>query len=139
MVMSLFATKAFAQLHEVRGVETRRVIYESDNQYQSDNGGYSGRRYGWEISNRNPFAISVDVSLNSREKSVLYNNQPAGKMGGGVVKTQSIVLKSGESYVFKREDHCSTKVDAKCPVVDDYGYRYSISDYYIEYKAYKLQ
>lgn len=48
-----------------------------------------------------------------------------------LVKTQTIILKSGESYIFKREEHDSTKVHRKSD--------YPISSYYIKYKVFKLQ
>lgn len=124
-VLICFASmNMFAQ--EVRGIETRRVIYDGPEYYSANSGKYSTKYYGWEFSNRNSITVSVDISLWVQAISNGYTTQPAS-----TVKTQSIILKPGETYVFKREEHCSTKVDRSCD--------FPISSYYIEYKAYKLQ
>ena len=120
--MGLFATSVIAQ--EVRGCSTRRVIYEGERyslKYSSEE--YSNQYYGWEIKNNNSVTISVDITLYAQSSYV--------KDGKKAVKTQSIILKPNEAYIFKREEHCSTKVNYSCD--------YPISDYFIEYKAYKLQ
>lgn len=131
MTMCLFTINTFAQ-EEVRGIETRRVIYEGPKYITgySGNNTYATQRYGWEITNRNSITASVDITLYCQvEINCGGNRQPAG-----VAKTQSIILKPGETYIFKREEHCSTEVKHAssncCP---------HISSYYIEYKAYKLQ
>lgn len=125
MAMSLVATSAFAQMQEVRGVSTRRVIYEGIEEYKKYPYGdeVSNRRYGWELTNHNSFKISVDITL-------MYNF-PRTPM---VAKTQSIILKPGEKYVFKAEDLTCTAVDC-----DNCQIKYSVNDYSIEFKAYKLQ
>lgn len=101
---------------EVRGIETRRIIYDGP-QY-SYSSSYSTRYYGWELTNKNSIKVSVDITLSSQTN--------------GVVKTQSVVLKPEETYIFKREEHVSTHVD-------DWTNTSPISMYYIEYKAFKLQ
>lgn len=138
MAMSLFASNVFAQ--EVRGVSTRRVIYESDNQYDADKGGKSGRYYGWEVTNNNSISISVDIYLYKRGAEVTSDSYTT-QIPPTIVKTQSITLKSGESYIFKNEDMCATRVDKECPYLSGYdnNVRMKIQHYYLEYKAYKLQ
>lgn len=121
--MCFASMNMFAQ--EVRGIETRRVIYDGP-EYYIYSGKYSTKYYGWEFTNRNSITVSVDISLWIQAQSNGYTTKPAS-----TVKTQSIILKPGETYVFKREEHCSTKVDKSCD--------FPISSYYTEYKAYKLQ
>lgn len=125
VLMCFASMNMFAQ--EVRGIETRRVIYDGP-EYWANDQEKSTKYYGWEFTNRNSITVSVDISLWCQPLSNGYATIPAS-----VVKTQSIILKSGETYIFKREDHCSTKVDAQdwCD--------YKISGYHIEYKAYKIQ
>ena len=132
MVMGMLASNVIAQ--EVHGISTRRVVYESDNTYRGNNGS-SGKYYGWEVKNNNSIKVSVDITLYCQGQSAVWTNgRDAVPINSDkkVVKTQSIILKPGESYTFKREEHRSTRVDA--PDSD-----YPISSYFIEYKAYKLQ
>ena len=132
MVVSLFVSNVIAQ--EVHGISTRRVVYESDNTYLGNNG-YSGKYYGWEVKNNNSIKVSVDITLYYQgQYAVWTNGYDAVPINSDkkIVKTQSIVLKPGESYTFKREEHQSTRVDSQ-------DSDHPISSYFIEYKAYKLQ
>ena len=117
--ISCFTSFAFAE--EVRGCTTRRVIYEGP-KYQYFSSEESNEYYGWEITNHNSFAINVDLILYA-QGSISSKRE---------VKTQSIILQPKESYIFKREEHCSTRVHK------GYGCDHEISSYFIEYKAYKL-
>lgn len=128
IAISLIGSTAFAQ--EVRGCTTRRVIYEGPEYYRSYSSDKSNKYYGWEIQNNNSIKISVDITLYS-QGGVYTDGYTTVEQGKKAVKTQSIILKPGEKYVFKREEHCSTKVGRDCD--------YPISSYFIEYKAYKLQ
>lgn len=119
VLVCLTSINSFAQ--EVRGIETRRVIYEGP-EY-----GRSNKYYGWELTNRNSCSVSVDISLWAHSIGSKYGTVPAE-----IVKTQSVVLKPGETYIFKREEHHSTRVDGN-------DTDYPISEYHIEYKAFKLQ
>lgn len=123
-LMCLITLITIAQ--EVRGIETRRVIYDGP-KYSCGYNCSSTKYYGWELTNRNSCSVSVDVSLSVQGGADKYGVIPAE-----IVKTQCVVLEAGETYVFKREEHCSTKVDD--PHCD-----YPIRIYYIEYKAFKLQ
>lgn len=128
LAISLIGPSAFAQ--EVRGCSTRRVVYEGPEYTELFSSKKSNKYYGWEIENNNSIKISVDITLYS-QGGVYSNGYTTVEEGKKTVKTQSIILKPGESYVFKREEHCSTKVDYDCD--------YPISSYFIEYKAYKIQ
>lgn len=124
VLMCFLSVSSIAQ--EVRGIETRRVIYDGP-EYSCGYQCRSTKYYGWEFTNRNSCMVSVDISLWSQAVANTYNTIPAS-----TVKTQSVILEPGETYVFKREEHCSTRVD-------DSFCDYPISSYYVEYKAYKLQ
>lgn len=123
IMLCLTSINVFAQ--EVRGIETRRVIYEGSD-YSCGN-----EYYGWELTNRNSCTVSLDITL-SFQGGVFGTDYDVTSVPPQIVKTQSILLNAGETYIFKREEHHSTRV--KC---NDSGY--DISQYYIEYKAYKLQ
>ena len=113
---------------EVRGVETRRIIYEGEEySYGWTNDFTDNKYYGWEFTNRNSITISLDIELWAQSGSVFTQD-------GEIVKTKTVILKPRESYVLKREEHCSTKVSRYRSDCD-----YPISNYYTKYKAYKLQ
>ncbi len=126
-VMGFVSTEAFAQ--EVRGVETRRVIYNGPRYYYSNSPGtdnYSTEYYGWELKNRNSITVSVDVELRAQN--------PFAGGEGKVIKKQTVILAPNESYIFKREEHRCTHVERSW---DDHNNK--ISEYFVVYKAYKLQ
>lgn len=118
MLLCITAIESFAQT-EVKGLETRRVIYNGPSYDIRYTSGTSTKYYGWEIVNHNSITVSVEAELwiNSESR---------------IVKSQDIILKSGERYIFKREEHGSTHVD-----YNDSGW--PISAYYIKCKAYKLE
>ena len=119
MAMSLFTTNAYAQLQEVRGIETRKVEYVGN--YYSDGKLYDWDKnilmYGFEIHNTNSCTVSVDIELyfNCGEKEEL-------------VTTKSVTLKPGETYLFKQESRPGFRKD-----------NHRIDCFYIRYKAYKVQ
>ena len=121
--MSLDITNAFAQ-NEVRGVETKLVTYY-DGKYEY---------FGYEFYNMNSIPVSVDAELyciyKMRDETILE-------------KTKTFVLNSKEKYIWK-------------PSTDDdfdamyrmYGHDPSrkkvpgdsfYTEYYVKYKAYKLE
>ena len=128
-VMSCVSIESFAQ--EVRGVETRIVIYEGSEyrrSYSSDKNIYD-RWAAFEFTNLNSITVSVDATLHHTK--------------AGVRSKKSFVLQPGESYRWKHEQE-STLIDQKR---SDYS-NFKIYDksvwiwenyYYVEYKAFKLQ
>ena len=117
----MLASNAVAQ--EVRGCTTRRVVYESSSSYSIPFASKSSNEYyGWEITNHNSFTVNVDIYLYAQGNAL---------RGADIVKTQSIILKPKESYIFKREEHRSTWVNNQ-------DYDHPISGYYVDYKAYKI-
>ena len=126
VLVSCLTALSYAQ--EVRGCTTRRVIYEGGQYYC--NGSYENQYYGWEITNHNSFSVSVDLMLTA-QGGVWSNGYNTVEQKPRIVKTQSIILKPNESYIFKREEHTSTRV--KCG-----NSEYPISSYSFDYKAYKM-
>lgn len=123
LTLSMFAISAFAQ--EVRGIETRRVTYEGP-QYEEDGRWYT-TYYGFEFHNLNSIKVSVDIELYKRNK---YEPDK-------LIDTKSIVLNLDETYVYKREGDCTFRKGTHPDGISicwDY-----IQDYYVKYKAYKLQ
>lgn len=132
MAMSLFATNAFAQMQEVRGIETRRVVYEGPRYSHYDN--YYTTYYGFEFHNMNSVSVSVDIELYlQKDGTDSWGKQKPDEL----ITTKTVVLRPGETYVFKRESDQSFRKGYR-----DDGYSiggHSIQEFYVTYKAYKLQ
>ena len=109
-VMSFVSIEAFAQ--EVRGVETK-TITNTD----SDGAEYSS----FAFTNMNSITVCVDAELNRHTEKRDPWNQYKITENKGVVDRKSFTLRPGETYVWRK------------------FYDYSISDYYVTYKAFKLQ
>ena len=98
MLICVLSMKCNAQ--EVRGISTRLVKYTDGVEYDYAVSSYYNRYgnmdynwskstayYGWELCNHNSIPVSVDIELwDSYDKKLL--------------KTKSIILKSGEIYIF---------------------------------------
>ena len=127
-VMSCVSIESFAQ--EVRGVETRIVIYEGPTYIRYCNilGNASFNRWAaFEFTNLNSITVSVDATLHHTK--------------AGVRSKKSFVLQPGESYRWKHENEY-----APTNGYSDYNFKvYNDSTwecenyYYVEYKAFKLQ
>lgn len=140
VLMCFASTNVFAQ--EVRGIETKRVIYEGEKEYSYEAGSYtysgsyyrkSTKYYGWKFTNLNSCAVSVDISMYRKAHMEGPSYDPV-HVPAQVIATKSIVLQSGESYVFKNETSATQAIGYH----GDEETRY-INDYYVEYKAFKLQ
>ena len=126
VVMSFISIEAFAQ--EVRGVETRIVIYKGST-YRRDfisSKDIFDRWAAFEFTNLNSITVSVDATLHHTE--------------AGVRSKKSFVLQPGESYRWKHEKECTAlgPNDTTFKAYDDRTW-YHEQYYYVEYKAYKLQ
>lgn len=130
-VLMCFASMSlFSQ--EVRGIESRRVIYEGGKEYFTGYSSYgysthSTEYYGWEFKNCNSCGVSVDISLFTQATEEYGRAIPAK-----VLATKSIVLQAGETYVYKPE------IEATQTKYWGYGGP-KIDQLYVEYKAFKLQ
>lgn len=124
MAICLFATNAFAQMQEVRGVETRRVVYNGPEYKES---GYTYTEYyGFEFHNMNSVSVSVDIELYRR---VTDTDSWGNKKQDILIATKTIVLKPNEIYLYKRESDSGFRV---------HSWHNYIDRYYVTYKAYKL-
>lgn len=142
-MMNLFSAHVFAQ--EVRGVETRRVIYHGELyrlEYCTRNRNFvffanSDEYYGFEFVNRNSVSVSVNIE-------VYYNGAEDGTLG------KEIVLKPGEKYILKKPSlpryiegsgysglwYDDTTAE-KWEKAENNG-KAVADQYYVKYKAYKL-
>lgn len=118
MMLSMIAIDTMAQ--QVRGVETKRVVYNGEQYSYGYNRSYSNEYYGWEFTNRNSIPVSVSIIL---------------KKWDNIVTTKEIVLDSKESYIFKPYT-LFTYDEFK---VHRSFFGSSIDDYYVVYEAYKLE
>ena len=126
-VMSLISIEAFAQ--EVRGVETRIVIYEGPNYVGRFNiNRWHNRWAAFEFTNLNSITVSVDATLHHTK--------------AGVRSKKSFVLQPGETYRWKHENEY-TMINNSNNYSSFKVYSNSTWDfetyYYVEYKAFKLQ
>lgn len=126
-VMSCVSIESFAQ--EVRGVETRIVIYEGSeyrNDYNSSDKNIYDTWAAFEFTNLNSITVSVDATLHHTK--------------AGVRSKKSFVLQPGESYRWKHENESASigYYNSNFKVYNRSTWDYE-NYYYVEYKAYKLQ
>ena len=127
VVMSFISIEAFAQ--EVRGVETRIVIYKGST-YRRDFSSKDifDRWAAFEFTNLNSITVSVDATLHHTK--------------AGVRSKKSFVLQPGETYRWKHEneytmiDNSNNYSSFKVYSNSTWGFE---KYYYVEYKAFKLQ
>ena len=129
----------FAQLSELKGVETKLVIYD-DQEYKYYNSyteyySHSTEWFGFSFYNMNSITVSVEAEL-------YY----AGKL----VDTKTFSLASKETYIWKQKHNSDFQVycdynsinrsKGKKEVPADYDKNGAIngSTYYVKYKAYKI-
>lgn len=136
----------FAQLSEVKGVETKLVVYDGS-EYKVEAGRsrsgdyhykYFTKWFGYSFYNMNSIPVSVEAEL---YKTHDYKGQK-------LVTTKTFNLKPGETYIWKHENMDAFKVNytscwncySDCttsreePHYDESGR----VTYYIRYKAYKI-
>ena len=136
----------FAQLSEVKGVETKLVVYDgSEYKVQtgrSRNGDphykYSTKWFGYSFYNMNSIPVSVEARL--YEFDEYY--------GPKKIRTKTFNLKPGETYIWKHENMFAFKVNFQyCPTCNSHWTNgnteprssdYSSNSYYVEYTAYKI-
>lgn len=121
VLMCLASVNAFAQLKEVRGVQTRVVEYQGDKKMAyhdwSENPEPGYKRHGFEFNNENNYSVWVETEL-------YYSD-------GRIVDTKSFTLNAKESYVWKVGDKLIKSI---------YGeYTDCYDKYYVKYKAYKAE
>ena len=123
LTMSLFVTSAFAQLKEVRGVQTRAVQYTEYNEGLRK----EVTKWGYELKNENNYSVWVEMELKTNGFPKSESNYNSDRIKEGVRDTKNITLKAGETYVWKCDE--KMRVNGRdCHV-----------EFYITYKAYKAE
>ena len=128
VLMCFASTNAFAQLKEVRGVQTRMVEYQSEKYVDYYKVGYN--RHGFEFKNENNYSVWIEVELCTNGYGYAWsggNGDYTQKIAAGTYDTKSFTLKAGETYVWK----CGDKM-----LIDNSDH---YADYYVKYKAYKAE
>lgn len=133
VVMLGFTTQLYAQ-NEVRGVETKVVKYQGS--YYDVGERQSNEWFGYSFTNMNSIPVSVDAEL--------YE-------GGSLTETKSFTLQPQESYIWKFEHEWDFQVTYAQFFSYGFSYEYykktepgydpqtSARNYFIKYKAYKLE
>lgn len=119
--MCFASVNAFAQLKEVRGVQTRVVRY-----YDTDR---ARELHGFEFKNENNYSVWVEAELCTN--GYYYGGMDRPK-AAGTYDTKSFTLQAGESYVWKVGD----RMYWECGYVGGQYCDY-YEEYYVKYKAYK--
>lgn len=134
----------FAQLFEVKGVETKLVVYDGS-EYKAVTGTNwrSGSHYyrssikwfGYSFYNMNSIPVSVEARLYECDE---YRDHK-------MITTKTFNLKPGEAYIWKHENMSAFKVnsdrfndwtDSKIEPLSPGTY--GGDSYYVEYTAYKI-
>lgn len=129
----------FAQLLEVKGVETKLVIYDgSEYEAYAFSGSYksSTKWFGYSFYNMNSIPVSVEAELYKTHDD----------KGQWLVATKTFNLKPGETYIWKHENTSAFKVNYKdgyhswteSKEGPYYYYDGRAVTYYVRYKAYKI-
>ena len=122
--MSMFASNAFAELKEVRGVQTRSVSYvEYDSDYKEIT------KWGYELKNENNYSVWIELELQTHG----FTRCGDTNVVAGVRDTKNITLKAGETYVWK----CGDRM--RFPYCYGSGYTDLHEKFHITYKAYKAE
>lgn len=113
VLMCLTSINGFAQLKEVRGVQTRVVEYKNDE---------GNERHGFEFKNENSYPVWVEAELVTQ--GFVYDGY--SEVIGGTRDTKNFTLKAGETYIWK----CGERM---------YWKRDYYDRYFVKYKAYKAE
>mgnify|MGYP005607992167 CR=1 FL=1 len=119
-LLLLFAIPSWAQLKEVRGVQTRTVpqtVVKGDGKIET-------RAY--EFTNENSYPVWVEAELCTHGFALSYDSEVVA----GTRDTKSFTLDAGESYVWK----CGDRMVFRAYSWGDYSEKF-----YVKYKAYKAE
>ena len=145
LLVSLLPINAIAQ--EIRGVEIKIVIYEG-----KDRDGNVRHWAAFELVNKNSIPVSVDAEL-FRSKPFgedyrqRYNYTPSylerdnSHIYPRLISAQSFILQPGESYLWKHEteQYFLSSRGYVFAFWSDQDYWNEAQNYFVKYKAYKLQ
>ncbi len=122
VLMCFASTSVYAQLKEVRGIQTRKVEYVD---------GYDIRK-GYEFKNENNYPVWVEAELWHEQRILGYDEfRRASIEEEGICDTKSFTLSEGETYVWKCNADDRT---GDCGRWGDSRYKC-----YVKYKAYKAE
>lgn len=126
VLMCFASTSAFAQLKEVRGVQTRSVKYSTDKKYYDLFGEkeWVNSLHGFEFKNENNYTVWVESELSTNGFTYDYD-----EYAEGVRDTKSFTLNAGETYIWK----CGNKMLSRSGDKDLSG------KFYVKYKAYRAE
>ncbi|MBP9994536.1 MAG: hypothetical protein KBT67_06275 [bacterium] len=133
ILMCVASTNVFAQLKEVRGVQTRVVTYQSDEKIDGSPK-IDYYRHGFEFKNENNYAVWVEAELstNGYDNGLSKYSDSYKSINAGIYDTKSFTLQAGETYVWKCGDRMIKKING-------YYARDYYDLYYVTYKAYKQE
>lgn len=144
LLVSLLPISANAQ--EIRGVEIKVITYEG-----KDRDGNACYWAAFEFVNKNSIPVSVDAELfRSKPKgedyelrysySDSYLKQDNSHIYPRLISAQSFVLQPGESYLWKHETERYYGYDSYWYAFKSgQDYWHEAQNYFVKYKAYKLQ
>lgn len=135
----------FSQLLEVKGIETKLDVYDGS-EYKFTVSGYdrsSTKWFGYSFYNMNGFHVSVEAELYMiyyREKdSGGYSYDFLCVMDAILIDTKTFNLAPEETYIWKQEYNSDfKKTDKKYPHGNS-NIRGEAINYYVKYKAYKME
>lgn len=117
VILCCMSINSYAQLKEVRGVQTRVVTY-----YDTDE---KKELHGFEFKNENNYSVWMEAELVTQGFSLGFSDGSYVKEG--TRDTKNFTLKPGETYVWK----CGARMVW-------YGEDY-YDRYFVQYKAYKAE
>ena len=116
-LISSFSFYCFAQLKEVRGIQTRSILYDSESR---------PNKYGFEFKNENNYAVWVEAELWATHFTV-----PRGHyIKNDVRDTKNFTLGPGETYRWK----CGDRM-----IFWSYNEEDFHEKFYVKYTAYKAE
>jgi hypothetical protein len=127
ILMCLTSTNVFAQLKEVRGVQTRMVEYQSN----ESKGDVGYKRHGFEFKNENSYSVWVEAELCTQGFYIGNGDN----VNAGTRDTKNFTLNAGETYVWK----CGDRMIWEWKGSNYYDPRDFSDRYFVKYRAYKAE
>ena len=143
VLMCFASTNVFAQLKEVRGVQTRVIAYQGEKEIGYENEGRN-TIHGFEFKNENNYPVWIEVELCTNGFSTKYNRE---QIAAGTYDTKSFTLNAGETYVWKTGEKMIRYTGTYNQYYGNSGVNWSTHEYYddyydqyyVKYKAYKAE
>lgn len=134
-LMCFASTSAFAQLKEVRGVQTRVITYQGEKEIVGcETGRYT--IHGFEFKNENNYPVWIEVELCTNGFIEHHNGR---QIASGTYDTKSFTLNAGETYVWKTGEKMIKYAGCTYDNGNHDYYADYYDQYYVKYKAYKAE